>query len=132
MPAFVGAISWSEGDVNDHAVKGSLGGWTAAWFDYLLFPAFEDNTTVGNATVHGVIGGEAPSWGRAGECPVACNLGVTVAAEGAGDYGREHTIGGAAAASGGTGCNPVVGTLGGAVHSSDVVMYCTNFDTADS
>lgn len=41
------------------------------------------------------------------------------AAEGAGDYGREHTIGGIAAASGFIGCNPGVGPLGGNIHASD-------------
>lgn len=84
-----------------------------------LIPDVGNNTTTGNAVSHGVISGKVPTNGAVGECPRARNLGVIVAAEGAGDYGREHTIGGWAAATGKIGKNPVVGTLGGAVHASD-------------
>lgn len=112
-----GANPCSEGEVNDHPGKGPSGGCTSATFLAWLIPAVENNMTVGNISTHGVISGEAHTNGCAGECPRACNLGVTVAAEGAGDYRREHTIGGCAAASGCIGCNPVVGTSGGAVHA---------------
>lgn len=114
-----GSIPKSIGDSNDHPGKGSLGGKSTAKALEKVGHKVEENTTAGNAVSHGVISGIVPTNGAVGECPVACNLGVAVAAEGAGEYGREHTIGGCAAASGKIGKNPVVGTSGGTVHASD-------------
>lgn len=91
--------------------------------------------TAGNIRSHGVIGGEPHVVGCVGECPVACNLGVIVAAEGVGDYRREHTIGGIASASGCRGRNPGVGPIGGPVHASDEYWDpadCHNYESTDT
>lgn len=130
-----GAKPEAEGDVNDHRGKGPLGGMPASHFDVKLITTVEDNTTAGNARPHGVILGELHTCGTVGECPRACNLGVNAAAEGTGDYGREHTIGGAVSTSGLIGCNPVVGTSGGAVHARDKLgdpELKSNLESADS
>lgn len=135
MPSIYGTSPKSEGEVNDHSGKGSSGGCTVASFFACSNPDVEKNITVGNISSHGVIDGEAHTNGWAGECPVACNLGAMVAAEGAGDYRREHTIGGWAAASGEIGWNPVVGTSGGAVHARNKNYnpdHPRNTETAES
>lgn len=56
-----------------------------------------------------------------------------MATEGVGDYRREHTMGGIAAASGFAGCNAGVGTIGGSVHPSDEdgnPLISANLETA--
>lgn len=120
----------SEGDLNDHTGKGPLGGKTTACALNEVIHVFEENTTIGNAVPHGVISGKVHTNGTVGEWPRAWNSGADVAAEGTGDYGREHTIGGMASTTGKIGCNPVVGTLGGAVHTSDPDENNSNTETA--